>query len=93
MRGVPHHLLTAAQDSSKGSPWSALLVLVLVGGAIYVVLRWLRPRLREQRHRAWEKAGLLPEQVDAEGRDLPEWDPDRRSRASRSGYEPPNDLR
>lgn len=41
-----------------------LIILIVVVAAIVIVLRWLRPKLREQRHRRWEEAGLLPHQVD-----------------------------
>lgn len=40
-----------------------IILIVVVIGVIYV-LRTVRPKLREQRHRRWEKAGLLPHQVD-----------------------------
>lgn len=40
-----------------------IIVTIVVIGVIFA-LRTLRPRLREQRHRRWEKAGLLPHQVD-----------------------------
>lgn len=41
-----------------------LILLVVVAGAILLVLKVLRPRLRNRRRAAWERAGLLPEQVD-----------------------------
>ncbi|GAB3578301.1 hypothetical protein [Calidifontibacter terrae] len=41
-----------------------LIPLVLVGGAIWLVLKYLRPRLRANRYAAWEREGLLPDQVD-----------------------------
>ena len=37
-----------------------LIFTALVVGVIFVV----RPRARRSRHAAWEKAGLLPHQVD-----------------------------
>ena len=40
-----------------------IILIVVVIGVVYV-LRTLRPKLREQRLRRWEKAGLLPHQVD-----------------------------
>lgn len=40
-----------------------IILIVIVIGVIYV-LRTVRPKLREQRHRRWEKAGLMPHQVD-----------------------------
>lgn len=39
-----------------------ILTIVVIG--VIIGLRTLRPKLREQRHRRWEKAGLLPHQVD-----------------------------
>ncbi|MFC6707956.1 hypothetical protein [Flexivirga alba] len=39
-----------------------ILTIVVIG--VIVGLRTLRPKLREQRYRRWEKAGLLPHQVD-----------------------------
>lgn len=40
------------------------LVVIVVAVALIMLVRWGRPRLREQRHRRWEEAGLLPHQVD-----------------------------
>ncbi|WP_446665290.1 hypothetical protein [Flexivirga sp. B27] len=40
------------------------IIVLAVAGAVILVLRYLRPKLREQRHRRWEEAGLLPHQVD-----------------------------
>ena len=39
-----------------------ILTVVVIG--VFFALRTLRPKLREQRYRRWEKAGLLPHQVD-----------------------------
>ncbi|HWC23384.1 MAG TPA: hypothetical protein VG502_13880 [Flexivirga sp.] len=39
-----------------------ILTIVVIG--VIVGLRTLRPKLREQRYRRWEKEGLLPHQVD-----------------------------
>lgn len=36
------------------------VLVVLVIAAIVLV----RPRLRERRHEAWRRAGLLPDQID-----------------------------
>lgn len=41
-----------------------LIIVIVVAGVVFFVLRRLRPKLREQRHRRWEEAGLLPHQVD-----------------------------
>jgi hypothetical protein len=38
--------------------------VLVVAVAVIFFIRWIRPRLREQRHRRWEEAGLLPHQVD-----------------------------
>lgn len=40
-----------------------IILIVVVIGVVYV-LRTLRPKLRAQRLRRWEKAGLLPHQID-----------------------------
>ncbi|WP_018155258.1 hypothetical protein [Demetria terragena] len=39
----------------------AILILIVL---MIVAFVKLRPRLRQQRHEAWRRAGLLPEQVD-----------------------------
>ncbi|NNG40133.1 hypothetical protein HJ588_12750 [Flexivirga sp. ID2601S] len=43
--------------------WS-LVALVVAVVVVVGFLRVIRPKLREQRHRAWERDGLLPHQVD-----------------------------
>lgn len=43
-----------------------LIILALLVAAVVLAIRFLKPRLRESRHRAWEKAGLLPEQLEAD---------------------------
>ncbi|GGB38444.1 hypothetical protein GCM10011492_31510 [Flexivirga endophytica] len=40
------------------------IILIVIVAAVVYGLRTLRPKLREQRHRRWEEAGLLPHQVD-----------------------------
>ncbi|RNI22150.1 hypothetical protein [Flexivirga caeni] len=39
-----------------------VLIVVLVG--VIFALRYVRPKLHQQRMRRWEDAGLLPHQVD-----------------------------
>ncbi len=46
-----------------------LIPLVVLAALIWGVLKYLRPKLRERRHAAWERDGLLPEQVDPYGPD------------------------
>lgn len=43
-----------------------LIILALLVAAVILAIRFLKPRLRERRHRAWEQAGLLPEQLEAQ---------------------------
>ncbi|YAL82581.1 hypothetical protein ACMYYO_11695 [Dermacoccaceae bacterium W4C1] len=60
-------MLTAATTDSPGFNFSAgavLLALIVIAAALFI---WARPRLKAQRRRSWEKAGLLPEQLDPEG--------------------------
>lgn len=47
-----------------------LIPLVIMAVVIWSALKYLRPRLRERRHAAWERDGLLPEQVDPHAPDL-----------------------
>ena len=56
--------LPAATSEGSSPGWVGFLVVVAVGIVVFLVLRKLRPRLREQRYRKWEEAGLLPEQLD-----------------------------
>lgn len=44
--------------------WGNLIFLVVFGGLLLGTIVFLKPRLRERRHRIWEEAGLLPHQVD-----------------------------
>ncbi|GAB3499673.1 hypothetical protein [Flexivirga sp.] len=53
------------------------VILIVIVVAVVFVLRTVKPKLREQRHRRWEEAGLLPHQVDphAPRKDTPEDEP------------------
>ena len=55
-----------------------ILLLVAMAAAIVLMLKVARPRLREQRHRSWEQAGLLPHQIDPHAPPPPDARTDRR---------------
>lgn len=59
-----------------------ILVLIVVVVAVIFVVRKLRPRLHARRMQEWEKAGLLPHQVDpyAPQQDSPDDKPDDKDR-------------
>ncbi|WP_157508825.1 hypothetical protein [Luteipulveratus halotolerans] len=59
--------LAAASSSDAGSKILGAGLLVVLAAVVLMIIWWARPRLREQRHKAWEKAGLLPEQLEPEG--------------------------
>ena len=59
--------LAAASSSDAGSKILGAGLLIVLAAVVLLIIWWARPRLREQRHKAWEKAGLLPEQLDPEG--------------------------
>lgn len=66
--------MSSATTSGQGHfSFVPLIILALLVVGVFVAFRVLKPRLREQRHRAWERAGLLPEQLD---RHAPPHDPD-----------------
>lgn len=44
--------------------WLSYTIPLLFGVLVYLLIRFLKPRLKQQRHEAWRKAGLLPDQVD-----------------------------
>lgn len=44
--------------------WGNILPLVLFTAVLVAVLVFAVPRARRNRHKAWEEAGLLPEQID-----------------------------
>ena len=69
--------------------WQNVIPLLAAVVILWLVLRYLRPALRAQRHRAWEKAGLLPHQVDPYNPDRSA-DPDT---PSRPDGEPPAERR
>ncbi|MDE9367046.1 hypothetical protein PZ938_15625 [Luteipulveratus sp. YIM 133132] len=58
------HLAAASTGTSGGSKLFGFVVFVVLALGLFLLIRWVRPKVREQRHRAWESAGLLPEQVD-----------------------------
>ena len=47
--------------------WVNLIPLLIFTALIVGVIFVVRPRARRSRHAAWEKAGLLPHQVDPDG--------------------------
>ncbi|AKU16158.1 hypothetical protein [Luteipulveratus mongoliensis] len=57
----------AASGDAGSSTWMSYGFLILFAVLLVGFFVWLRPRMREQRRRAWEKAGLLPEQLDPDG--------------------------
>lgn len=56
--------LTAAASGSGGNRAIPLLVLGVLIVIVVVAIVRLRPKLRERRHEAWRRAGLLPDQID-----------------------------
>lgn len=67
-------LLAAASEQKAAPLWLQIVLLAVFAVVIYVVLRVLRPRLREQRFERWRREGLL----DDEPRDGDPGDDDRR---------------
>ena len=61
--------MLALTTAASGSGGSRVVPLVLLGVLVVIVavaIVRLRPRLRERRHEAWRRAGLLPAQLDRE---------------------------
>lgn len=44
--------------------WKNLIPLLIALAIGWLILRYVKPLLRERRHRAWEEAGLMPHQID-----------------------------
>ncbi|BDZ58962.1 hypothetical protein GCM10025872_26190 [Barrientosiimonas endolithica] len=83
--GVPTSTLPAASPPDSSPGWVGFLILLAVGIVVFLVIKKLRPRLREQRYRAWEEAGLLPEQLDRDRDPDAPRDPDPRHDPGRGG--------
>lgn len=58
--------LATAPSGGGGFSWTNLIILLVITALAFIGFKWIRPRLHEQRRAAWEKAGLLPEQLDPE---------------------------
>lgn len=77
--------------------WVNLIPLLIFTALLVGIVFFVRPAAKRRRHEAWEKAGLLPEQVDPElaGKDRPATDAtsDVTSDASDAapGQNPPTD--
>ncbi|WP_289231191.1 MULTISPECIES: hypothetical protein [Barrientosiimonas] len=82
---MPTSTLPAASPPDSSPGWVGFLILLAVGIVVFLVIKKLRPRLREQRYRAWEEAGLLPEQLDRDRDPDAPRDPDPRHDPGRGG--------